>query len=195
MEIDNHESQARSPITSTEQTRKPSPLRRAGQVGLSILNPFSDLMVIYRTGIKPGVAKLRILNSQLKRMGGSSEQLSWVQAVERSGRPVEQLQKAFRRKRMAWWSVMMVTGPLALLLLLMMLANLSLPVITIIRAAVTDAVLVTAALFSFVKVLESNYRLWQLVTHRVSLQERGTFEDYRAENNMWLQVMTPISSH
>ena len=69
MEIDNHELHGQSPITSPEQTYKPSPLRRAGQVGLAILNPFSDLMVIYRTGIQPAVAKLRILRAQLKRAG------------------------------------------------------------------------------------------------------------------------------
>mgnify|MGYP000651315382 CR=1 FL=1 len=195
MEIDNHELHGQSPITSPEQTYKPSPLRRAGQVGLAILNPFSDLMVIYRTGIQPAVAKLRILRAQLKRTHVSSEQLSWAQAVERSGRPVEQLQKAFRRKRIAWWSVMLVTGSLSLLLLLMILANLGLPTVTIIKAVVTDAVLVTAALFSFVKVLEANYRLWQLATHRVSLEELGAFQDYKAENSLWLQVVTVISKY
>ncbi|POP85042.1 conjugal transfer protein TraX, partial [Pseudomonas syringae pv. avii] len=42
-----------------------TPLRRAGHVGLSILNPFSDLAVIYRRGIKPTAQKLKLLKTLL----------------------------------------------------------------------------------------------------------------------------------
>lgn len=179
---------------SPDPAQKPTMAKRVGQVGLSILNPFSDLAVIYRTGIKPVAVKLQILREQLKRNPASTEQLNWAEAVERSGRSVAQLKKAFRRKRMAWWSVMFVTGSLAVLLLLMTLANSSLPAMTITRAAITDLVLAAAALFSFVKVLDANYRLWQLASERVSLEECGTFLDYKVENDVWLQVMMPSAS-
>lgn len=178
----------------SESAQKQSMAKRVGQVGLSIINPFSDLAVIYRTGVKPVVLKLQILREQLKRNPTSAEELNWAQAVERSGRSVVQLQNAFRRKRLAWWAAMFVTGSLAVLLLLMTFANSSLPAVTITRAAITDLVLAAAGLFSFVKVLDANYRLWQLASERVSLEECGTFHDYKVENDMWLQVMMPRAS-
>jgi len=179
---------------ATESAQKSTMAKRVGQVGLSILNPLSDLAVIYRTGIKPLAMKLQILREQLKRNPASTEQLNWSEAVERSGRSVAQLHKAFRRKRMAWWLVMFVTGSLALLLLLMTLANSSLPAVTITRAVITDLVLAAAGLFSFVKVLDANFRLWQLASERVSLEECGTFHDYKLENDLWLQVIMPRAS-
>ncbi|WP_122744954.1 conjugal transfer protein TraX [Pseudomonas viridiflava] len=180
-------------IKSESSDRKPEPslARRAGQVGLAFINPFSDLAVIYRTGIQPLGFKMRLLREQFKTSEAPKEQLSWTQAVASSGRTVEQLLTAFRRKRMAWWVVMLGMGSFAFLLLLMMLyTSSSLPAQTLVRAVLTELTLVFVALLGWAKVVEANYRLWQLSTQRVSLDEHGTFQDYKAETDMWFQVMT-----
>lgn len=190
MEIEHKRSRISPPLDDDAQDTRSSPLRRAVQVGLAVLNPFSDLMVIYRTSGKPVIEKLRILRDQLKRNRVVGEQLSWAQAVEKSGQPVEQLQKVFRRTRMMWWFAMTVTSALMFILLLMLAANTGLPWLTLLKAGVTDVLLASLAFFSGVKVLEANYRLWQLATQRVNPDERGTFQDYSAENSKWSQVLT-----
>lgn len=191
MESEDRESDSASKTSGIEHKPEPSLARRAGQVGLAFINPFSDLAVIYRTGIQPLGFKLRVLRDQFKTSKAPKELLSCAQAVARSGRTVEQLLTAFRRKRMAWWVVMLGMGSFAFLLLLMMLyTSSSLPAQTLVRAILTELTLVIVALLGWAKVVEANYRLWQLSTQRVSLEERGTFQDYKAEADLWLQVMT-----
>lgn len=177
---------------SVSSPKKPTALSRVGHVGLSIINPFSDVMVIYRTGLKPIGTKLRALREQLVDRSATQESLSWAEAVERSGRSVEQLLRTFRRIRTVWWLVMVLSGAFAALLFLMLIgANISLPLGTLIRAVITDLVLASISSFSLVKVLSANFRLWQLNSGRVSVEERGTFQDYRAENKMWFQLVSP----
>lgn len=194
MENENH--QRNDASATNDQAQAPSLARRVGRVGLAFINPFSDLAVIYRTGIKPLGVKLEVLREQLVRLrvmrkAKPQEQLNWTQAVQRSGRPIEQLLIAFRRKRITAWLVMVAAGSIAFLLLLMILyTSAGLTLGTIYRAAIADAVLASIATLSMVKVLEANYRLWQLASRRVSLEEQGTFQDYTAETDMWLQVMT-----
>lgn len=171
---------------------KPTMLRRAASVGLSFINPFSDLGVIYRTGVKPLSEKFRILREQLADRSAYQESLDWTEAVQRTGRSAEQLLRTFRRVRTVWWVVMVVSGALSVMLFLMLLAaNANLPLPTLIRAAITDLISASISLFSLVKVLNANVRLWQLSNRRVSIEEHGTFQDYRAENLMWLQIVMP----
>ncbi|RMV70247.1 TraX protein [Pseudomonas caricapapayae] len=174
---------------------KPSdtPLRRAGHVVLSILNPFSDLAVLYRRGMKPAAHKLKRLKSLLPSTSATTEEdavgVSWREAVARSGRSIDQLLTAYNRIRTAWWCLMMVSACLSVLLLAMLLlANFSLPLITFLRATVTLLVLVAIASLGFVKTLIATYRLWQLQKRRVSVAERGTFNDFLAETR-WRQLV------
>ncbi|PHN70947.1 conjugal transfer protein TraX [Pseudomonas syringae] len=172
-----------------------TPLRRAGHVGLSILNPFSDLAGIYRRGIKPTAQKLKLLKTLLTPASATTEAdavgISWVQAVERSSRSVEQLVRSYQRIRAAWWCLMASGGALSLFLLIMLLlANLSLPSGTFLRAAVTLLLLMALASWGFAQTLIATYRLWQLRERRVSVAERGTFEDFLIENRWCRQVLT-----
>ncbi|MBX8493189.1 conjugal transfer protein TraX [Pseudomonas cichorii] len=184
------------PTDKISQDEGPTPLRRAAQIGISFINPFSDLMVIYRTGIKPIGGKLRNLREQLQGSSTVKEELSFTQAVARSGRSEEQLKQAYTRIRTLWWCVMVVACSLSLVLLLMLVAaNVDLPTITLARAIVADLVLISLGLFSFAMVVKANYRLWQLATRRVSVEERGTFEDFKTETRMWSQVMTPTVAY
>lgn len=177
----------------TGKTEKPpvTALRRVGQVGLSFLNPFSDLVVIYRKGVKPTVFKLKLLSQLLTRSAAAGESLSWAQAVERSGRTVNQLKSTFKRIRAAWWCLMAITGPLSLILLLMvLLANVSLPLGTFVWAVISTVLLAELGAVGFVKALAATYRLWQLETQRVSEAEGGTFKDFLAETRWCREVLT-----
>ncbi|WP_117149861.1 conjugal transfer protein TraX [Pseudomonas coronafaciens] len=172
-----------------------TPLRRAGHVGLSILNPFSDLAVLYRRGMKPAAQKLKLLKSLLTPTSATTEAdavgVSWSVAVARSGRSIDQLLTAYNRIRTAWWCLLMVSISLSVLLLAMLLlANFSLPLSTFLRATVTLLVLVSIASLGFVKTLVATYRLWQLQKRRVSVAERGTFKDFLAETRWCRLVLT-----
>ena len=171
-----------------------TPLRRAGHVGLSILNPFSDLAVIYRRGIKPTAQKLKLLKTLLSTASATTEAdavgVSCSVAVARSGRTIEQLLTSYNRIRTAWWCLMMVSASLSVLLLAMLLANFSLPLSTFLRATVTLLVLGAIASGGFVKTLIATYRLWQLQNRRVSVAERGTFNDFLIENRWCRLVLT-----
>ncbi len=177
--------------TDTSATQKPSTLRRVGHVGLAFINPFSDLMVIYRTGLKPTLTRVATLREQLRRRSTNLEELTWMQAVQRSGRSVEHLQRTFRRGRLLWWGVMMVTGGLSAALMLMIAAAYAgLPSGTLLRAGTAALVLTSISAYSVAKVVAANFRLWQLKVQRLSVEENGTFLDYRHECAMWRQVVT-----
>ncbi|KPX03655.1 conjugal transfer protein TraX [Pseudomonas savastanoi] len=171
-----------------------TPLRRAGHVGLSILNPFSDLAVIYRRGIKPTAQKLKLLKTLLTPASATTEAdavgVSWSVAVARSGRTIEQLLTSYNRIRAAWWCLMMFSASLSVLLLAMLLANFSMPLSTFLRATVTLLALGAIASLGFVKTLIATYRLWQLQNRRVSVAERGTFNDFLAETRWCRLVLT-----
>ena len=177
--------------TDNSGVQKPSTLRRVGHVGLAFINPFSDLMVIYRTGLKPTLTRVADLREQLRRRSSNLEELTWTQAVQRSGRSVEHLQRTFRRGRLLWWGVMMVTGGLSAALLLMSAAAYAeLPSGTLLRAATAALVLTSISAYSVARVIAANFRLWQLKVQRLSVEEHGTFFDYRHECAMWRQVVT-----
>jgi hypothetical protein len=190
-----------APTNDSGERAQPSTARRVGQIGLSIINPFSDAMVIYRTSIKPLGVKLDVLRTQVVRLramrkAGSKETLTWAQAVACTGQSVEQLQAGFRRLRRIWWLLMVGVSPVALFLLLNIFVTASsLPLQTMLRAIAVDAALTTLAMLSVAKVLNNDYRLWQLSSQRVSLEEQGTFHDYAAEHRIWRQVVTPFTAH
>lgn len=168
----------------------PTPLRRVARVGLSVINPFSDFAVIYRTMIKPVATKLVTLSNLLTGDAQARESLTWAQAVACSGLSADQLLSLFRVKRRLWWLLMVTAGFFAIALSLMILAAGDLPGQVLLRAVVMAAVTAMLAIGSSLKVLSFNFRLWQLVKRRVSLEEGGSFQHYQAEENVGLQVVT-----
>lgn len=167
-----------------------TPLRRVGQVGLSIINPFSDFGVIYRQGVQPTMGRLREAWALLNHQSVPSESLDWAQAVARSGRTFEQLNTTFTRIRFAWWCLMVIGGGLAVVLSGLALLAHDLPSSTLLRVVITILVLTGAGGLGFVKTLITTYRLWQLQERRVSESEGGTFKDFLAENHWVRQVLT-----
>ena len=177
-----------------EVERRPAtPLRRVGQVGLSVINPLSDLGVIYRQGVKPTMTRFGQAWTLLKVLTNPpipSDSLDWEQAVERSGKTIEHLQTTFKRIRAGWWCLMVIGGVLALVLSGMTLFVDNLPTGTMLRIVITILVLAAFGGLGFVKSLIATYRLWQLQERRVSESEGGTFNDFLAENNWRWQVLT-----
>jgi len=195
MQTDPHDTAKAGDLAASGKEKLPvTPLRRAGQVGLSLINillPISDVVVVYRKGVLPTVAKLRLLREILTQRSTAGETLSWAQAVERSGKTIEQLKTTFKRIRATWWGLMAAPGILSVILLLMVLANKSsLPSGTLLRAAMTILILAALGAVGFVKGLIATYRLWQLEAQRVSEEEHGTFRDFLAENRWCRQVLT-----
>lgn len=171
--------------------KKPgTPLRRVGHVGLSILNPFSDLGVIYRQGVRPTIGRLRQAWALLNPESTPAQSLDWAQAVALSGRTIEQLRTTFTRIRFAWWCLMVIGGGVAFVLSGLLLLAHGLPSGTLLRAVITILVLTGAGGLGFVKALIATYRLWQLQERRVSEGEGGTFKDFLAENHWVRQVIT-----
>lgn len=196
MQNDTQQAASESVANDSAERAKPSTARRVGQISLAIINPFSDLAVIYRTGIKPIGTKLQILRTQFEHHQSPKESLTWAQAVACTGQSVEQLQSGFRRLRRIWWLLMVGISPVAIFLLLNIFYTASsLPMQTVLRAIAVDAALVTLVMLSVAKVMNNDYRLWQLTTRRVSLDEKGTFHDYAAEQRIWRQVVSPFTAY
>lgn len=190
-----HNEPADADTKSKADQKKPSiSLQRAGHVGLSILNPFSDLAVIYRQGVKPTLGRFQQAWALLNRQSAPSESLNWAEAVARTGKTVEQLQTNFTRIRIAWWCLMMITGGLAAILAVMILLAYGLPSSTLLRAVLAMLVLASLSAVGFVKALIATYRLWQLQGRRVSESEGGTFKDFLAQGHWVRKVFTLGSS-
>lgn len=184
-------SQAEAVATGDNGKAAVTTLRRAGRVGLSILNPFSDFVVIYRKGVQPALEKLSLVRKILNHQPVTGELLNWEQAVEGAGVPVERLHRSYKRIRAAWWCLMTIPGALSFVLVLMLVATqFNLPSGTLIRALLATVILGCLGVIGFVKVLSTNYRLWQLNERRVSQDEHGTFQDFLAENRWFRQVLT-----
>lgn len=169
-----------------------TPLQRAGRVGLSIINPLSDLGVIYRKGVLPVADRFKLMRQLLTRARNQPDSpgVSWKEAVERSGRTADQLITYQKYIRAAFWVVMVIGIGLSSILLILLLANSSLPIAVVIRAVVMILVLAGAGSLGFTLALVSTYRLWQLQEHRVSVAERGTFKDFLAETRWVRNVLT-----
>ncbi|EIV2915488.1 TPA: conjugal transfer protein TraX [Serratia marcescens] len=166
--------------------------RRVGKVGVALVNPLSDLGVIYRSGVRPILNNLARARAMIRaRQQVKREPLTWSQAVAAAGVPIEQLRTNYVRIRAFWWFLMLVCGGLSLILSLMLLASFTtLPGAILLRATIAALILVLLGAAGYVKALIATYRLWQLTTRRVSAEEKGTFEDFRSENRCCRQTMS-----
>ncbi|MBA6068066.1 conjugal transfer protein TraX [Pseudomonas mosselii] len=190
MQTENH-SQGHQDGGGNSPVEPQRPLRRVGNVALQVINPFSDLMVIYRKGVVPAFERLRLLRQMTVSRPVERESLTWEQAVQQSGVPVEKLRKGIKLTRALWWCLMVVPGGFALILsVLLAFAASGLPGGTVLRVGVAILVLTALSSVGFVKALVATYRLWQLDMRRVSQAERGTFRDFCVETNWVRQVIT-----
>lgn len=176
----------------------PYSLQRAGKIGLALINPLSDVGYLYRHGIQPVMNNLRRIRKTLRRSSveGQKEKVSCVQAIEQTGVRGEILMRNYGYIRLFWWLFMMLTGGFAVILtLLLLFSGLNIPVLALIRAAVTVLVLAAAAGVGFVKTAEATWHLWQLSVQRVSKAECGTFGDFWTEENGIKSLLRPVYRH
>ncbi|MGJ3447734.1 conjugal transfer protein TraX [Enterobacter sp. PTB] len=181
----------------TEDTRKPSLLRRAGKgawSGLNLLLPLSETRRVTT------IAGTSVLN-HLKRAGrpapanapddDAPEQLSFVEAVAASGQTRDALQTRFYRRKclslaLTALPVMTVTA----LLTLTVLSGWQSPWL-LLRVGVISLALLALTGLLFVKTLVCTWRLWQLREGRLSPAERGGFTDFVHERGWFISTLTP----
>lgn len=168
---------------SSDSPMKASTVKRAVSVGIAIINPFSDLKVIYNFGLKPLVLKLKDLRAFVQPRTGPVEALNFAQAVQRSGKTAAELTIVYRRKQLLWSAPMIGLGALSLILFSMILLATNLPTVTMIRASVSALVMAALAFYSYSRVLGAVYRHWQLLNQKVSISEGGTYSDFVREVN------------
>lgn len=176
----------------TKDGRPPAALKRAGRLGLSLLNPLSDLGVIYRYGVRPVQERVAWLQARIRAWRERERvSLTWAQAVAASGQPVARLQRRYAGYRVLWWLLMVACGgPAVILGLMLVMSRGEVPLIVLARAGVTWLLLTLLTASGFVQALAATYRLWQLQSRRVSREEKGTFRDFLAENRWCRQVLT-----
>lgn len=163
---------------SSDSPERASTVKRALTVGIAIINPFSDLKVIYNSGFKPLTLKLKDLIAFVRPRTGPVEILNFDQAVQRSGKTVAELKISYRRKQLLWSVPMICLGALSLILFSMILLASNLPTVTMIRASASALIMAALAFYSYSRVLGAVYRHWQLINQRVSISEGGTYSDF-----------------
>ncbi|MEN3262423.1 conjugal transfer protein TraX [Sodalis endosymbiont of Spalangia cameroni] len=131
--------------------------------------------------------RLRVARKLLARTRGQPA-LSWQQAVRASGMSVMALERQqLRRKRLylalGGFPVLCALG----LLLAVLLSGLYTPVL-LVRVAITLFVLLALASIPLLQALVCTWRLWQLRERRLSVQEQGTFTDFR-RSTPWLRML------
>ena len=182
----------------TEDTRKPSLLKRAGKgawFGLNLLLPLSETRRMTTT---VGAS----WRSHLKRAGKhvaqhaptqeeKAEQLSFEEAVAASGETREGLRRRFyRRKCLSLTLTALPVMTVAGLLTLTALSGWHSPWLLLRVGVICLALLALTALL-FVKTMVCTWRLWQLREGRLSPQERGGFMNFVAEQGWFVSTLTP----
>ncbi|WP_413484658.1 conjugal transfer protein TraX [Morganella psychrotolerans] len=156
--------------------------RKVAGVGWAILNPFSDIKILYRQCITSPLQHLNRIKILFRGNKDQPHELTWEQAVANTERSVEELIRNHGHLRKIWWLFMMITGCLSTVLIILLLISFrDLPEVTIQRAAVTTFILMQLTAIGFVKALLFTYRLWQLTENRVSKEEKGRFSHFIAE--------------
>ncbi|MEB8059267.1 conjugal transfer protein TraX [Pseudomonas fulva] len=154
----------------------------------SIVNPLSDVGVIYRKGLLPTLERLKVLSQLTSRDEEPKAELNFNEAVALSGRSVVQLLKDYKRIRAVWWMLMTIPAALVLALSVLLLLAPNVPSGTTLRACMTGLVLFAFSMVGFVKGLVTSYRIWQLENKRLSAVEGGTFKCFMSENR-WIRLV------
>ncbi|EMD4511760.1 conjugal transfer protein TraX [Salmonella enterica] len=113
--------------------------------------------------------------------------LTWEEAVAASGMDTDNIaRRQLRRKRlylaMAGIPVLLATG----LFLAVLVSGIYIAPL-LIRAGAMIVVLLGLGSIPFLQALVCTWRLWQLREHRVSVEEKGTFMDFRRETH-WIRM-------
>jgi hypothetical protein len=154
--------------------------QRVKKIAINVINPFSDVKVIFEKGFLPIWEKIKFMGGDKSR-SVNTEELTFNQAVQRSGKSIPDLLAIYKKRQYVWTVLMFVMGIPPILFSLMILIASDLPTVTLYRALITSLIMAATAFYSYVQVLLAVYRHWQLSRQRVSIAEGGTFDDFAKE--------------
>ncbi|WP_052759981.1 conjugal transfer protein TraX [Serratia marcescens] len=183
----------------TEDTRKPSLLRRAGKgawAGAKILfPPLAETNHIANTVGSSWQNHLKRAGKNVAqhspKSAESAEQLSFAEAVAASGQTRAALQARFyRRKCLSLTLTALPVMTVTALLTLTVLSGWQSPWL-LLRVGVISLALLALTGLLFVKTLVCTWRLWQLREGRQSPAERGGFTDFVHERGWFISTLTP----
>jgi len=153
-----------------------------------IINPMSDLRIIYNKGITPLWDKIKTL-SGIKPNNRPAEYLTFEQAIKRSGRTIAELKSSYKTRQYIWSILMFIFGVVSVALAVIILTATDVPTVTMLRALTCLAVMIGIAFYSYVQVLGAVYRHWQVANKKVSIEEGGTFQDFTKEVRPVLDII------
>lgn len=154
---------------------------------INLLFPVRDIARIVMTAPKPLLMTLRRTREVFQQQAKEKTDLNWAEALAASGCTEAALARRYHRSQWLWRAVMWGSLLASLLLLTLVVASwATLSDFEILRSVSFLFVLLSLTLLSFVKAMEATFRRWQLLSHRVSIAEKGTFRDFTAENS-WIR--------
>jgi len=181
----------------TEDTRKPSLLKRAGKgawFGLNLLLPLSETRRMATTAgasVRNHLARARRPATAKAPHDDVPAQLSFAEAVAASGQTRAALQTRFyRRKCLSLTLTALPVMAVTALLTLTVLSGGPSPWL-LLRVGVISLALLALTGLLFVKTLVCTWRLWQLREGRLSPAERGGFTDFVHERGWFISTLTP----
>ncbi|EBQ8894936.1 conjugal transfer protein TraX [Salmonella enterica] len=113
--------------------------------------------------------------------------LTWAEAVAASGMDAAGIERGQLRRKKLYLAMAAVPVLMALGLFLAVLASGIYVAPLLIRLGVITVVLVGLGSIPLLQAVVCTWRLWQLRERRVSVEEKGTFTDFRREN-AWIRL-------
>lgn len=113
--------------------------------------------------------------------------LTWAEAVAASGMDTASIERRQLRRKKLYLAMAAVPVLMALGLFLAVLASGIYVAPLLIRLGVMTVVLMGLGCIPLLQAVVCTWRLWQLRERRVSVEEKGTFTDFRREN-AWIRM-------
>ncbi|ELS9890615.1 conjugal transfer protein TraX [Salmonella enterica] len=113
--------------------------------------------------------------------------LTWVEAVAASGMDKAGIERRQLRRKKQYLAIASVPVLMAVGLFIAVLASGIYVAPLLIRLGIMTVVLVMLGSIPLLQAVVCTWRLWQLREHRVSVEEKGTFTDFRRET-AWIRL-------
>ncbi|EBS3503664.1 conjugal transfer protein TraX [Salmonella enterica] len=113
--------------------------------------------------------------------------LTWAEAVAASGMDTAGIERRQLRRKKQYLAMAAVPVLMAVGLFLAVLASGIYVAPLLIRLGIMTIVLVMLGSIPLLQAVVCTWRLWQLREHRVSVEEKGTFTDFRRET-AWIRL-------
>lgn len=170
-------------------------VRKGAYYGLNAILPLSETryaLTTVGTSLAGHLRRIKQLSPTARREQARQQPiLCFTDAVAASGQPIPVLQRNFRRRKQVCLvltaiPVSAVTGLASVTLL----SGLSSPWL-LLKVLIIVLALLSLACLPFLQALICTWRLWQLREQRASVEERGGFMDFVAENGWFRCALRP----